>query len=414
MAIPKIFVSSTCYDLQEIRLNLKNYITEFGCDSILSEFGDIFYDPAAHVQDACVEAIKQSDLFILIIGNSYGSIYYDNHTHLDTPDSVTLQEFKKALSLKIPKMVFINKFVNYDYRNYRKFLEGKYTDYYSKNKVTDEQKYLINSEIKKEFDSKYHFCQNSYKYIFHFLDLINELKFNNSYFEFENSDDIKLNIKKQFAGYFYNSLKNTQEKMIDKVGFEKKTLDKLEQFEKVLTSLADSIKESSQQHTINLSKFINSAEVSEIQDLREQFDEATRDMFYCFVQSNYYNEDDHYAQRISFTEDLRSEGGLNKITKWVDGLKDLVNTYKWTLNISAEIVFDIFDYEILNKLYLDIPLNALERLAALYEMEIDKNSFIKSIQSKFISLVKEQCIVVDNFISNVFKVPDLKSDDIPF
>ncbi|RTL01997.1 MAG: DUF4062 domain-containing protein [Proteobacteria bacterium] len=411
MAIPKIFVSSTCYDLQEIRLNLKNYITEFGCDSILSEFGDIFYDPVAHVQDTCVDAIKQSDLFILIIGNSYGSTYYASNNK-DIPESITLQEFKKALSLKIPKMIFINKFVNYDYKNYRKFLEEKYTEYYSKNTVIDEQKELINSSIKKELDSKYYFSQKSYKYIFHFLDSIHELSLNNSYFEFENSDDIKFNIKKQFAGYFYNALKQTQEKMIDKAGFERRTLDKLEQFEKVLTSLADNLKDSNQQQHLDLSRFISSAEVSESADLREQFDNSTQEIFYYFVQADYYNEEDHYMKRVTFTENLRNENGFAKISIWVDSLKDFVNTYKWTQNISSEIVFNGFDCE-LNKSYSEIPLHALERLAALYDLEQDKNSFIKSIQSKFIPLIEEVTVLSKN---SVFNSPtaSLLPDDVPF
>lgn len=413
MAIPKIFVSSTCYDLQEIRLNLKNYITEFGCDSILSEFGDIFYDPAAHVQDACVDAIKQSDLFILIIGDSYGSTYYGNQISHDVPDSITLQEFKKALSLKIPKMIFINKFVNYDYKNYRRFLEEKYTEYYSKNEVTEERKESINSSIKKDLDRKYHFAKKSYKYVFHFLDSINELNLNNSYFEFENSEDIKFNIKKQFAGYLYNALKHTQEKLIDKIGVEKKTLDKLEQFEKVLTSLADSLKDSNQQQAINLSTFINVAEVSELADLREQFDNSAQDVFCYFVQGNYYNEEDHYVPRVAFTEDLRNDAGFTKISKWVNSLKDFVNTYKWTQNISSEIVFSEFSCK-LNKMYSNIPLYALERLAALYELDPEKNSFIKSIQSKFIPLIEQE--ENTSIATSAFYAPtaSIQSDDVPF
>ena len=44
MAIPRIFISATCYDLQEIRFQLRRFIQEVGCDPVMSEFGDIFYD----------------------------------------------------------------------------------------------------------------------------------------------------------------------------------------------------------------------------------------------------------------------------------------------------------------------------------------------------------------------------------
>ena len=44
MAIPRIFISATCYDLQEICFQLRRFIQEVGYDPVMSEFGDIFYD----------------------------------------------------------------------------------------------------------------------------------------------------------------------------------------------------------------------------------------------------------------------------------------------------------------------------------------------------------------------------------
>ena len=49
MAIPRVFMSSTCYDLQEIRFQLRHFIEEIGYDPVMSEFGDIFYDLGQHV-----------------------------------------------------------------------------------------------------------------------------------------------------------------------------------------------------------------------------------------------------------------------------------------------------------------------------------------------------------------------------
>ena len=45
MAIPRVFISSTCYDLKYIRENLRFFIKTIGYDPILSEEGGIFYDP---------------------------------------------------------------------------------------------------------------------------------------------------------------------------------------------------------------------------------------------------------------------------------------------------------------------------------------------------------------------------------
>lgn len=68
MAVPRVFISSTCYDLQEIRFQLRRFIQDIGYEPVMSEFGDIFYDLGDHVQDACKEEINRSNIFVLVIG----------------------------------------------------------------------------------------------------------------------------------------------------------------------------------------------------------------------------------------------------------------------------------------------------------------------------------------------------------
>ena len=57
MPVPRVFVSSTCYDLKYIRENLKSFIRSLGYDPILSEEGSVFYDPSLHAQDACLAEV---------------------------------------------------------------------------------------------------------------------------------------------------------------------------------------------------------------------------------------------------------------------------------------------------------------------------------------------------------------------
>ncbi|MEO5912339.1 MAG: DUF4062 domain-containing protein [Pelobium sp.] len=104
MATPRIFVSSTCYDLQEVRFQLRNFINEYGYESVLSEFDDIFYSYDKHVQDSCLEEIPKCQLFILVVGNNYGSFYHKESQLNKTPDSVTLKEFRRALDHNISKV----------------------------------------------------------------------------------------------------------------------------------------------------------------------------------------------------------------------------------------------------------------------------------------------------------------------
>jgi hypothetical protein len=96
MAAPKVFVSSTCYDLRYIRENLKYFIKSLGYDPILSEEGSVFFDPKLHVQDACIAELPNCQMLTLIIGGRFGSSFKG------TPKSVTNAEYREAARLKIP------------------------------------------------------------------------------------------------------------------------------------------------------------------------------------------------------------------------------------------------------------------------------------------------------------------------
>jgi hypothetical protein len=52
MAIPRVFISSTWYDLKYIRENLRYFVKTLGYEPVLSEEGSVFYDPSLHTHDA--------------------------------------------------------------------------------------------------------------------------------------------------------------------------------------------------------------------------------------------------------------------------------------------------------------------------------------------------------------------------
>ncbi len=65
MPSPRIFVSSTCYDLHDVRHALREFIEGFGHEPVMSEYGDIFYQYDSNVQDACIAEIEKCHLFVL-------------------------------------------------------------------------------------------------------------------------------------------------------------------------------------------------------------------------------------------------------------------------------------------------------------------------------------------------------------
>ena len=100
MAKVNIFVSSTCYDLSQIRNDIKQCIIDLGHTPILSEMKDFPIDPQLSNTENCINAVKNvADIFVLIIGNKYGSI-------LESGQSITNTEFLTAVNKGIPIYTF--------------------------------------------------------------------------------------------------------------------------------------------------------------------------------------------------------------------------------------------------------------------------------------------------------------------
>lgn len=103
MAFPKVFVSSTCYDLSQVRANLKSFIEERGYIPVLSEYDTFPVNPSAKTVQNCTKAVEdEADIFILIVGGRYGS--QDN-----TGLSITNIEYLKAHIKGIPIYAFVSK-----------------------------------------------------------------------------------------------------------------------------------------------------------------------------------------------------------------------------------------------------------------------------------------------------------------
>ncbi|MDL2274277.1 DUF4062 domain-containing protein [Oscillospiraceae bacterium OttesenSCG-928-G22] len=101
---PSIFISSTCYDLRQIRTDIKQFVeTQLGYEAILSESSSFPLDPNKSTVDNCVRIVQErADIFVLIIGGRYGS-------QLDNGKSVTNLEYIHAAAKGIPIYVFIEK-----------------------------------------------------------------------------------------------------------------------------------------------------------------------------------------------------------------------------------------------------------------------------------------------------------------
>src|ERR1051326_308815 len=94
---PKIFVSSTIYDLPNERTAALQAVQQLGADAIMSEFS--INAQNNNSVDTCLEKVRASDLYILILGGKYGWQPFGDK-------SITEMEYMAAQEKNIPILVF--------------------------------------------------------------------------------------------------------------------------------------------------------------------------------------------------------------------------------------------------------------------------------------------------------------------
>ena len=100
----RIFLSSTCLDLVDLRSGLKESLEEMGYQVWASEFPEFPVDSGLHAQDNCLRNVERSDQYVLIVNDRYGSAYegtaYPRHPLAEDQKrsiSVTWYEYLSAL-----------------------------------------------------------------------------------------------------------------------------------------------------------------------------------------------------------------------------------------------------------------------------------------------------------------------------
>lgn len=179
MAKPRVFISSTYYDLKHMRYSLDIFIERLGYESILSEKGDIAYSFDIPLDESCYREVENVDIFVLIIGGRYGSEISNGEKKPDKRfyeryESITKKEYETAVRKDIPIYVLIESNVNAEYRT---FLKNKGND-------------------------KINFAHADSINIFYFIEDIFSKPRNNPIQTFDKFDDVETWLKEQWAGLF--------------------------------------------------------------------------------------------------------------------------------------------------------------------------------------------------------------------
>lgn len=191
MAKPRVFVSSTYYDLKYLRSSLENFIKSLGFEPILSEKGNIAFSSDIPLDESCYREAGNADIFVLIVGERYGTEAGSgpkepNRKFLDRYDSITKQEYKSAVSNKIPTYILIENNVYAEYSTYLK------------NKANEGINYAYIESIN----------------IFELIDDIRSQPYY-SIFPFNGYQEIEEWLREQWAGFFKELLnQRTQQKQL--------------------------------------------------------------------------------------------------------------------------------------------------------------------------------------------------------
>ncbi len=334
MAKPKIFVSSTYYDLKHIRDNLERFIISFGYEPILFERGSIPFDPDEPLDESCYKEAKECDIFVLIIGGRYGSPDNIDREKIEKGEidkgveeynSITKKEFQSAHDVGIPIYILVDK-----------------------NVISEHKTFLVNKELD---NVKYAFVDT--KNVFLLLDYIHSHHTNNLIHEFSSFSDIELWLKEQWSGLFGQLLKQKREK-------------------KVLVTLSDRIAEISEvNETLKtyIEKLLHSSDIEDVDEFIEK--EKDRIRFEKFRRS----------ELIDFIADI-SENELEVIyhlflenKTWDSFIHSVIDLGGFEQG-KVEILFDLIDHPNAQRDWNNL----------IREMNLEDHVFIKEPETEKITI----------------------------
>src|SRR5882757_1392045 len=100
---PKVFLSSTCYDLRQVREDIETAVTGLGLCPLRSEAESFPIDPTLTTVENCQKVVRESaDILVLVIGGRYGSV------DSGSGKSITNLEYLAAKTKGIPVYAFVD------------------------------------------------------------------------------------------------------------------------------------------------------------------------------------------------------------------------------------------------------------------------------------------------------------------
>lgn len=177
MARPRVFISSTFYDLRQVREDIERFIKGLGYEPVRHETGRIPYSKDATLESSAYREIDLCDIVVTLVGGRFGADSRDQPGY-----SITQSEIRRALERGIAVFIFVERSVLAEYSTYQ-----------------------LNKDSK---DIKYRFVDDVR--VYEFLEFLHALPKNNPIASFEIVTDITNYLTEQWAGLFQRFLQQQQ------------------------------------------------------------------------------------------------------------------------------------------------------------------------------------------------------------
>lgn len=234
MAGLRVFVSSTCVDLEAYRFQIRGLLARLGYEPLMSDHSEILYDPGLHTHASCLRDVQGADLVILLIGSRLGGttatqamplIDFDQATR--SSGSTTLLNEKNKISITQAEAIQAS---NNDIPIFT-FVDSKvYADHhiYQANKDNPSLSQIKFPSIQK---------QDSAKNIFEFINYLSHRSFNNSIITFQSFAEIEDHLLKQWSLLFQRILQERKER----AGDNKKSIDIVGRIEELKSAVLQAL-----------------------------------------------------------------------------------------------------------------------------------------------------------------------------
>jgi len=358
---PRVFVSSTYYDLKHVRERIEKFIDNYGFESVLFESDKITYEHNKPIDSSAYHEVNLCHIMILIIGGRYGTPTTNNNLVEERKKyetefvSITRKEFETAVEKNLPIFIFIDKNVYSDYQTFKE------------NQVFFEQY----RPITKESNINFKFAHVDSINIFHFIDLVKTKAIKT----FEKVEEIENYLQNQISGMFYLYLENLQKKSeVDKV------LDTVSELNNISLRMNEMLN--------SVGKKILANDSDEyVKVIEKQFDliiDFFADQFYELVEIVELEYDDIENYDNYVTKDMKFkiieiifDKVLNTNLSIPENIREREN---WSKQTEKKILKDIND-ELSNlKIPVEIFYIAVYRLHVIYTLKIKE--FINDEESK--------------------------------